>query len=154
MSQRNVLIINDVIPPILLESDEPPPGEVWTSEECRLWAELWTDDGVEFFHYNSTSKECRLYRTLQAECEAVGGPKEAPSFDQCAATTTESTTATTTKTTATTITSTAAPTTITTTAKTTATTTLNPTTPNGRKLIEVPFLICTSESHSQAGSTA
>ena len=107
-----------VIEVILLESDEPPPGEVWTSEECREWAKLWTNDGVEFFHYNSTSKECCLYRTLHADCQSVGGPKEAPSFDQCAVTTTEPTTATTTKTTATTYTSTAASTTITATAKT------------------------------------
>ena len=129
------------------EEDEPSPGDVVNFEECRLWAELWTDDGVEFFHYNSTSEECRLYRTLLAECQAVGGPKEAPSFHQCEAATTESTTATTTITTATTNTSTAASTmtpttatttastTITTTAKTTATTTPNLTKSKGRKMI-------------------
>ena len=76
------------------EEDEPSPGDVVNFEECRLWAELWTDDGAKFFHYNSTSEECRLYRTLLAECQAVGGPKEAPSFDQCEAATTESTTGT------------------------------------------------------------
>ena len=134
----------EIILPILPESAEPPPGEVWSSEECRLWAELWTEEGAAFFHYNSTSEECRLYRTLHAECKAVGGPKEAPSFDQCeststtkattaetSATTTASTTTSTSKTTvATTVPSTAIVTTTKT--STTAATTPVPTKPNGR----------------------
>ena len=69
--------------PSSLEADEPSPGDVGSIESCRLWAELWTDDGAAFFHYNSTSEECHLYRTLDADCQAVGGPKAAPSFDQC-----------------------------------------------------------------------
>ena len=52
-------------------------------EECRKWAELWVEDGVAFFQYISTSEECRLYRTLDTVCHSVGGPKAAPSFDQC-----------------------------------------------------------------------
>ena len=59
---------------------------MWSSEECRLWAEFWTEEGAAFFHYNSTTEECRLYQTLHAECQAVGGPNEAPPFDQCEAT--------------------------------------------------------------------
>ena len=62
---------------------EPVPGHVEDREECRKWAELWVEDGVAFFHYISTSEECRLYRTLDTVCHSVGGPKAAPSFDQC-----------------------------------------------------------------------
>ena len=106
---------------ILPDSAESPPGEVWSSEECRLWAEFWTEEGAAFFHYNSTTEECRLYQTLHAECRAVGGPNEAPPFDQCEAT------RTTTLSTAETPTTTTAPTThtelaTTTTKKTTAAT--------------------------------
>ena len=72
------------------EEDEPSPGDVGSIESCRLWAELWMDDGAAFFHYNSTSEECHLYRSLVADCESVGGPKDAPSFEQCTATTTPS----------------------------------------------------------------
>merc|ERR1712198_753085 len=68
--------------------DEPIPGNVASIEECRLWAELCMDDGVAFFHYNSVTEECHLYRTLDADCQSVGGPKDAPPFDQCTATTT------------------------------------------------------------------
>ena len=52
-------------------------------EECRKWAELWVEDGVAFFHYISDSEECHLYRTMDTVCHSVGGPKAAPSFDQC-----------------------------------------------------------------------
>jgi len=75
-----------------IESDEPSPGDISSIDGCRLWAELWVDDGAEFFHYNATSEECHLYRTLSAACQAVGGPKDATSFEQCAATTTTTTT--------------------------------------------------------------
>ena len=72
--------------PSSLEADEPSPGDVGSIESCRLWAELWMDDGATFFHYNSTSEECHLYHTLDADCQAVGGPKAAPSFDRCTTT--------------------------------------------------------------------
>ena len=62
-------------------SHEPLPGDVASKEECRLWAEL---DEVAFFHYISPLEECHLYRTtMDAVCHSVGGPKAAPSFDQC-----------------------------------------------------------------------
>ena len=77
------------------EKDEPIPGNVASIEECRLWAELCMDDGVAFFHYNSVTEECHLYRTMDADCQSVGGPKAAPDFDQCTATTTTTTTITT-----------------------------------------------------------
>ena len=67
------------------EEDEPIPGNVASIEECRLWAELCMDDGVAFFHYNSVTEECHLYRTIDADCQSVGGPKAAPDFDQCTA---------------------------------------------------------------------
>jgi len=81
-----------------IEEDEPVPGNVASIEECRLWAELCMDDGVAFFHYNSVTEECHLYRTLDAECQSVGGPKSAPDFDECTATTTTTTTTPTTTT--------------------------------------------------------
>ena len=59
------------------EADEPSPGAVLGIEECRLWAELWMDDGAAFFHYNSTSEECHLYCTLDADCQWVGVDKPA-----------------------------------------------------------------------------
>ena len=68
------------------EADEPSPGDVASIEICQLWAELWLDDGVLFFHYNSASEECHLYRTVQADCASVGGPKIAPPFEQCTTT--------------------------------------------------------------------
>ena len=74
------------------ETDEPSPGAVSSIEGCRLWAELWMDDGAAFFHFNSTSEECHLYRTLDEDCQVVGGPRGAPSFDQCTSTTTMPTT--------------------------------------------------------------
>ena len=77
------------------EADEPSPGDIGSIEGCRLWAELWMDDGAAFFHFNSTSEECHLYRTMDKDCQAVGGPMDAPSFDQCTATTTTTTTTTT-----------------------------------------------------------
>jgi len=111
-----------------VEADEPSAGDVASIESCRLWAELWMDDGVLFFHYDANSEECHLYRTLEADCASVGGPRVAPPFEQCTTTTTTTTTtaATTTTTITTTTTTTASTTTIiatTTTTTTTSTTT-------------------------------
>merc|ERR1711934_824673 len=76
-----------------------------------MGAEVYSSVGAAFFHYNSTSQECHLYRTLDAECQAVGGPKAAPGFDQCSEkTTTTSPFVPTTTTTTTTTTSVSEPT--------------------------------------------
>ena len=82
------------------EADEPSPGAVSSIEGCRFWAELWMDDGAAFFEYNSTSEECHLFRTLDADCQSVGGPKTDPAFDQCTATSTTTPSVPTTTTTA------------------------------------------------------
>merc|ERR1712179_316351 len=83
---------------------EPPPGDVSSIEECRLWGELIQDLGAVFFHYISTSEECHLYATMQADCQAVGGPKSAPDFEDCRTPTTSTTsTASTASTTSTTV---------------------------------------------------
>merc|ERR1711973_553871 len=79
-----------------VEADEPGPGDVASIGACLEWAKFWDVDGVAFFHYNSTSEECHLYRTMDAECKSVGAPKTAPSFEECTATTTPTTTTTTT----------------------------------------------------------
>ena len=39
--------------------------------------------GVAFFHYISDTEECHLYSSMDTDCHSVGGPKAAPSFDQC-----------------------------------------------------------------------
>jgi len=94
-----------------MEAEEPFPEAVTSIEGCRLWAEVYSSVGAAFFHYNSTSEECHLYRTLDAECQAVGGPKAAPGFDQCTEkTTTTSPFVPTTTTTTTTTTSVSEPT--------------------------------------------
>merc|ERR1711934_884288 len=94
-----------------MEAEEPFPEAVTSIEGCRLWAEVYSSVGATFFHYNSTSEECHLYRTLDAECQAVGGPKAAPGFDQCTEkTTTTSPFVPTTTTTTTTTTSVSEPT--------------------------------------------
>ena len=63
--------------------DEPTPGDVASIGACQEWAQFWDVDGVAFFHYNSTSEECHLYRNLSATCAAVGAPAIAPSLDEC-----------------------------------------------------------------------
>merc|ERR1712004_27318 len=77
-----------------VEEDEPTPGDVASIKACQEWAQFWDVDGVAFFHYDSTSEECHLYRTMEAECKSVGAPKTAPSFEECTATTTTTTTTT------------------------------------------------------------
>ena len=52
---------------------------------------------VAFFHYDSITEECQLYRTMEADCQAMGAPKTAPSFEECTTTTTTATTTTTSK---------------------------------------------------------
>ena len=52
--------------------------------------DIYFHQQVLFFHFNSASEECHLYRTLEADCASVGGPKTAPPFEQC--TTTDPTT--------------------------------------------------------------
>ena len=65
--------------------DEPPAGDVASIDDCGQWANLVAEvHEVAFFHYISPSEECHLYRTtMDATCHSVGGPKAAPSFDQC-----------------------------------------------------------------------
>merc|ERR1711953_327101 len=70
------------------EEDEPTPGDVASIKACQEWAQFWDVDGVAFFHYDSTSEECHLYRNLSATCSSVGAPKSAPSWEECTATTT------------------------------------------------------------------
>ena len=65
------------------EEFEPLPGDLASIGECQEWAELAMEFGAAFFHYISTSEECHLYRNLDTVCHSVGGPKAAPSFDQC-----------------------------------------------------------------------
>ena len=65
---------------------EPPPGNVASIEDCRLWAEVLVDGGlndVAFFHFNSDIDECHLYSIMVATCQSVGGPRTAPPYDQC-----------------------------------------------------------------------
>ena len=62
---------------------EPTPGDVASIGACQEWAQFWDIDGVAFFHYNSTTEECHLYRNLSATCAAVGAPAIAPSLDEC-----------------------------------------------------------------------
>jgi len=74
------------------EEDEPPAGNVESIEACQQWAEAFSMvDEVAFFHFDSVTEECRLYRTMEADCQSVGGPRTAPSFEQCMATTTTTT---------------------------------------------------------------
>ena len=45
-----------------------------------------------FFNFsNCIAEECHLYHTMDAACQAVGGPRTAPDFDGCAVTTTTTT---------------------------------------------------------------
>ena len=108
----NICVQNQLFPS---EADEPPPGDVAGIEGCREWAEFWMVDGVvlfhcdveaiciciclqvAFFHYDSITEECQLYRTMEADCQAMGAPKTAPSFEECTTTTTTATTTTTSK---------------------------------------------------------
>lgn len=65
---------------------EPPPGNVASIEDCRLWAEVLVDGGlndVAFFHFDSDIDECHLYSIMVATCQSVGGPRTAPPYDQC-----------------------------------------------------------------------
>merc|ERR1712004_255304 len=77
-----------------VEEDEPTPGDVASIKACQEWAQFWDVDGVAFFHYDSTSEECHLYRTMEAECKSVGAPKTAPPVEECTTTTTTTTTTT------------------------------------------------------------
>ena len=67
-------------PPV---EDEPTPGDVASIAAYQEWAQFWDVDGVGFFHYNSTSEECHLYRNLTANCLSVGAPVTAPAFEEC-----------------------------------------------------------------------
>merc|ERR1711973_489472 len=78
-----------------VEEDEPTPGDVASIKACQEWAQFWDVDGVAFFHYDSTSEECHLYRTMEAECKSVGAPKTAPSFEECIVSITTTATSTT-----------------------------------------------------------
>ena len=62
---------------------EPPAGDLDSIASCQAWAAPLVAAGVNHFHFYAPLEECRLYSTLQASCDAIGGPKEAPSLDTC-----------------------------------------------------------------------
>jgi len=69
-----------------LEDLEPAPGNVASIEECRQWAKVLVDGGltdVAFFHFDSDIDKCHLYSIMVATCQSVGGPRTAPTYDQC-----------------------------------------------------------------------
>ena len=54
------------------EASEPVPGNLEKIKVCRLWVELWMDNEVTFFHYNSAPEECHLYRKAFKFWENLG----------------------------------------------------------------------------------
>ena len=48
------------------EEFEPAPGDVQSIIECQQWAVSVEQYGVNYFFFDSTTQECRLYETQQA----------------------------------------------------------------------------------------
>ena len=70
--------------PYFLEELDARPGGVSSIAECQLWGSIQASQGANYFHFDQTTEECRMFATMHAGCEAVGGPESAPAVEECA----------------------------------------------------------------------
>ena len=60
------------------------PGGVSSIAECQQWGAIQASQGANYFHFDQATEECRMFATMHAECEAMGGPEDAPAVEECA----------------------------------------------------------------------